>query len=433
MHEVVFAGIVSAILAATALALYAVARGTVITEIGLPLVLVGFVILNIQSGHGQEKLHFGIYVALGLFSMYQHWRPIVVSALAFTLYGFVFNELQRAGYPVYCLETPDIPNLISQLAYLFLQASFSVYMAIKQREGSNLAEELSTLATALDMGDGRIHLSAADTPVTQPLAKTLAHALTSIRDAVEKVRMNVQSVDVASSEIASGSSDLSSRTENAAASLQASAASLEQVSQGVAQSSGDVEEVGIILTGTAEKTDTGTQASAKLTANMTKISSLSDRVGEITALIDGIAFQTNILALNASIEAARAGTAGRGFSVVATEVRALAQRCADASKEIASLAQQTSAEVQQGVESAEGMATILGAISKDVHAVHERMQKLTHTSNEQRVSLEQVSTAVVQLEGTIQQNAALVEESAASAASLSQQSAELTTTMGVFA
>jgi len=432
MKDIATAAGFSFLLTLTAFSLYGIGRGTVLTEVGLPLVLVSFVLLNIQAGHGQEKLHFGIYVALGLFSMYQHWRPIVVATLTFTVYGFVVNELQRQGYPVYFLQTPDIPNLISQLAYLYLQACFSVYMAVKQREGSNLAEELSTLATALDQGDGRIHLSAADVPVTQPLAKTLAHALNSVRETVEKVRMNVQSVDVASSEIASGSSDLSSRTENAAASLQESAASLEQVSQGVAQSAGDVEEVGIILTGTAEKTDTGTRASAQLTANMTNISSLSGRVGEITALIDGIAFQTNILALNASIEAARAGSAGRGFSVVATEVRALAQRCADASKEIAGLAQQTSTEVQQGVESAEGMATILSAISKDVHAVHERMQKLTHTANEQRMSIEQVSAAVVQLEGTIQQNAALVEESAAAAASLSQQSAELATTMGVF-
>jgi methyl-accepting chemotaxis protein len=433
MKDVATAAGFSFVLAATAVGLYAVARGTVLTEIGLPLVLVGFVILNIQSGHGQEKLHFGIYVALGLFSMYQHWRPIVVATLAFTVYGFVVNELQRNGYPVYFLQTPDIPNLLSQLAYLYLQATFSVYMAIKQRADSDLAEELRTLATGLDQGDGRIHLSSAsEAKVTKPLSRTLAKALSEIRTAVEKVRLNVQSVDVASSEIAAGSSDLSSRTETAAASLQESAASLEQVSQGVAQSAEDVMQVGAILTGAAEKTDTGTQASAKLTANMANITSLAGRVGEITELIDSIAFQTNILALNASIEAARAGSAGRGFSVVATEVRALAKRCADASREIAGLAGKTSAEVKLGVESAQGLASILAAISDDVHAVDERMRKLSQTSGEQRQSLQQVSQAVMLLESTIQQNAALVEESAASAKSLNHQSAELSATMGVF-
>ncbi|WP_060064766.1 methyl-accepting chemotaxis protein [Burkholderia ubonensis] len=433
MQDVRLAAIGSAVLAAIAVGLYAVARGTVVTEIGLPLVLLGFVMLNIQSGQGQEKLHFGIYVALGLFSMYQHWRPIVMAAVMFTVVGFLFNELQRAGYPVYFLQTPDIPNLISQLAYLYLQASFSVYMAVKQRADSNLAEELSTLATELNKGDGRIHLSSAtDAVVTQPLSRALSEALTQIHTAVDTVRQNVQSVDVAASEIAAGAGDLSNRTETAAASLQESAASLEQVSQGAAQSADDVKDVGAILDGTAQKTDAGTQASAKLNANMANITNLAERVGEITTLIDSIAFQTNILALNASIEAARAGAAGRGFSVVATEVRALAKRCADASKEIAELTEQTSAEVKLGAEGAQGMATILAAISGDVHAVHERMQNLTKTSEEQRFSLAQVSSAIAQLEATTQQNAALVEESAAAAESMRQQSAGLATTVGVF-
>jgi len=215
------------------------------------------------------------------------------------------------------------------------------------------------------------------------------------------------------------------RTEEAAANLQQTAASVEQLAQAVRQSAETSHEASQRAREATQRAGKGELAVQTLASNMTRVSDSARRVGDITAVIDGIAFQTNILALNAAVEAARAGESGRGFAVVASEVRALAQRSAEAARQIKDLIATSTEQVAAGVESADATRQVLAAIVADVRNVDELLGSLSTASAEQARAVETVNHAVVGLDSATQQNAALVEQSTAAAHSLREQARSL--------
>ncbi|CAG9170898.1 methyl-accepting chemotaxis protein [Cupriavidus pampae] len=260
----------------------------------------------------------------------------------------------------------------------------------------------------------------------------LERAFGQLRSLVHGIQQAAGSIDTAAREISTGNTDLSQRTEEQAASLEQTAASMEQLTSTVRQNAENARQANQLAVNASDVASEGGRAVRGVVETMDGISKSSKRVSEIIGTIESIAFQTNILALNAAVEAARAGEQGRGFSVVAAEVRTLAQRSSAAAKEIGDLINGSVRQVQDGAKQVEAAGRTMDDIVGAVRRVTDIMGEITAASQEQSAGIEQVSLAITQMEGVTQQNAALVEEAAAAAESLLQQAQGLVTEVAKF-
>ncbi|MBL8323777.1 MAG: nitrate- and nitrite sensing domain-containing protein [Rubrivivax sp.] len=257
----------------------------------------------------------------------------------------------------------------------------------------------------------------------------LQHSLVAV---VGDVRRHADGVATASAQIAQGSADLSSRTEQSAASLQQTAATMEELGTTVVRNAQSSAEASRLAQAASEVATRGGAAVQDVVQTMQGISESSRRIADIIGVIDGIAFQTNILALNAAVEAARAGEQGRGFAVVAGEVRSLAQRSAEAAREIKGLISSSVERVEQGSALAGQAGQTMGEVVASIRRVSDIVAEISSASAEQSTGVSQVGQAVNHLDQGTQQNAALVEQSTAAAESLRQQAQQLVQTVAVF-
>ena len=253
-----------------------------------------------------------------------------------------------------------------------------------------------------------------------------------LRDIVADVREGVASVASASQQIAMGNQDLSGRTEEQASSLQQTAASIEQISGAVKNNTQSAEHANELATSASEAAGRGGELVGRAVSRIGELEASSQRIAEIVGVIDTIAFQTNILALNAAVEAARAGEQGRGFAVVASEVRALAQRSADAAKEIKGLVTDSVQQIQLSSATARDAGGAMGEIVSQVQRVSTLVAEICAASREQDRGVTEVHRAMDTLDDMTQHNAALVEESAAAAESLKSQAVRLTQSVANF-
>ncbi|WP_107313360.1 methyl-accepting chemotaxis protein [Burkholderia metallica] len=264
------------------------------------------------------------------------------------------------------------------------------------------------------------------------MLRGLAAMQASIADTVRTVRHASDAIHLGAGEIAGGNADLSARTGTQAASLEETAASMEELTATVRQNTDSARAASALADAALEATSHGGGVVDSVIDRMRGIAQSSGRIAEIISVIDGIAFQTNILALNAAVEAARAGEQGRGFAVVAGEVRSLAQRSAQSAKEIKALIEDSVAQINGGAELVERAGEAMRTVSTSITRVVQTMSEITSASVEQSVGIEQVNQAVTQMDQLTQQNAALVEEVAAAAASLNDQTAHLMQAVSVF-
>lgn len=264
------------------------------------------------------------------------------------------------------------------------------------------------------------------------LLTTVKYMQDELKHTVGLVRDSSESIFSGASEIANGSNDLSARTEQQAASLEETASSMEQLTATVKQNAENARQASQLALNASETARHGGNVVDKVVTTMKDIADSSKKISDITSVIDGIAFQTNILALNAAVEAARAGEQGRGFAVVAGEVRNLAQRSAQAAKEIKTLIEDSVNRIDSGSQLVENAGVTMGEIVNAVTRVTDIMGEIASASEEQSRGIDLVSTAVTEMDQVTQQNATLVEESATAAATLEEQAGLLKQAVAVF-
>lgn len=253
-----------------------------------------------------------------------------------------------------------------------------------------------------------------------------------LRSTVQAVRANADAVATASEQISRDHDELADRTEQQATALQQTASSMEQVGATVRNNADNAKQANDLAQGAAKVAADGGQLMSNVVSTIGAISQSSQRISDIIGVIDGIAFQTNILALNAAVEAARAGEQGRGFAVVAGEVRNLAQRSAEAAREIKSLITQSGEQVDAGVALVDRAGATMNEVVRSIERVAELVQGITHASEEQSAGVDLMGRAVHQLDEVTHRNVSMVEEGAAAAQQLKDQAHRLVGLMGVF-
>ena len=344
-------------------------------------------------------------------------------------------EHQRASIDATAREIDAVAktsrNLLLALAALAL--AFGVVCAWVLTMG--IVRPLRTaVAIARKVADGdltaQIDVSAKDE--TGQLLLALKDMNTSLLNIVGEVRSGTDSIATSSTQIAAGNQDLSSRTEEQAGSLEETASSMEELTSTVKQNADNARQANQLAASAAQVAVKGGAVVAQVVGTMQSINTSSNKIVDIISVIDGIAFQTNILALNAAVEAARAGEQGRGFAVVASEVRNLAQRSASAAKEIKTLIGASVEQVNAGSMLVAQAGSTMNDIVDSVQRVSDIITEITAASSEQSVGIDEINRAIGQMDAVTQQNAALVEESAAAAESMQHQAHNLAQVVSVF-
>jgi methyl-accepting chemotaxis protein len=407
------------------------AGGGLVCRLVLSLCAAALVALHIQLSRGTLEFHFGVFVLLALVMVYRDWRPILAVAAFLAVHHVLFDRLQAAGLPFYCTPEPDLLKVTMHAAYLVVQTSLELLLVVTLARMARQGEELDALIEAV-RSDDHLSLDVAHLQVTTPGAAALRDLLGRMGGALLQVRTSSDSIGSAGVQIAAGNADLSARTELAAARLQQTASAMHELSTTVRQSADAALQASGLAAAASSVAQRGGQVVAQVVSTMGEIDVASRRIAEITSVIDGIAFQTNILALNAAVEAARAGAQGRGFAVVATEVRSLAQRSAEAAREIKVLIHASVEKVESGTRLVSDAGGTMTEIVQSVRRVTDVVDGISGAAAGQASGVGQVHDAVLQLDAMTQQNAALAEQSGAAAESLRRQVQALGSVVALF-
>jgi methyl-accepting chemotaxis protein len=344
-------------------------------------------------------------------------------------------KMQRAKIDATAAHIDDIAASSRKLLYVLatLVLAFGAFSSWLLTTGiTGPLRQAVTAARRVAGGDLTGHIDDSARDETGQLLSALKDMNASLLGIVNEVRSGTDHITTSSSEIAAGNQDLSRRTEQQAGALEETASSMEELTSTVKHNADNARQANQLAASAAQVAVKGGEVVAQVVDTMDSINQSSRKIVDIIAVIDGIAFQTNILALNAAVEAARAGEQGRGFAVVASEVRNLAQRSASAAKEIKELIGDSVEKVSQGSKLVADAGTTMGEIVSSVHRVSDMITEITAASNEQSAGINEVYEAIGAMDAVTQQNAALVEQAAAAAESMQQQAAALAQAVSVF-
>lgn len=397
-------------------------RGTLTSRLVLSALLIGWAGLLIQVGGGATEYHFSVFVLMSALLAWRDVRPLLMGAAAAATHHVLFNYLQENDlFGVVVFHHPGWDMVFFHALFVVVQTAMLLVIARQMAADARSASEVAQLAAHINQQAGYLTLRADTQQSETPFARTFSTTLGTLHGTLHQVSDGVGQLLAESDSILERNAALSTRTDEQAQALEVAASAMSEISIAASLTRDKAQSACELASETRAVATRGEENIQSAIRSMEKISEESRRVKIILELIDGIAFQTNILSLNASVEAARAGNQGRGFAVVASEVRNLAQRSAGAAKDIEQLINESVGRIsnghQQVARAGETMDQILGSIAR----VNQIMEEISAASDEQSRGIEQIARAVGELDTTTQQNATLVSASSHSANSLEEQ------------
>lgn len=394
---------------------------------------------SVRSAHdlfGTLKISAIVLALIGIVAA-AVMRSLIANPYVATVLDMEALAAGEVDRPILRADHNDCVGRLSKAMMTFRDAAAAQKELAERMENGAQEQDMvvAALATALkQLADGNIaHTIDQAFPARyEPLRLDFNKAKQSLNAALTQVTSAAQGIDTGSHEISSAADDLSRRTEHQAASLQETVSAMNAVTSGVKQTASRAENATVSVNAARSDANEGGNVVRLAVDAMGGIEKSSQEIAQIVNVMDGIAFQTNLLALNAGVEAARAGDAGKGFAVVANEVRALAQRSADAAKDIKALISDSSRQVDNGVSLVKRTGEALARIVESVAVISTLVNEISTAAQAQAASLQQVNAAVSDMDQATQQNAAMVEESTAAARSLTTEAQRLSSLIADF-
>lgn len=376
--------------------------GAFITRVTVAVALMLFTALHIHQAMGMTELHFGIFVLLAFLLCYQDWRVIVIAAAVAAAHHLSFNYLQQMGINAICFTEPSIELVVIHAAYVVAEAGVLSYLAIVLNGETTKAANSNTNLKAM---------------------------LASVRQTSDQVEIDVDALTETSRDIAQSTADLSMQITAQAQALRTASTSMESVAA-TAHSTAEALQRADHLIGSASTLAARGGSSAKdVLASMAKIDACSNQIADIVSLVDGFAFQLNILSLNASVEAANAGAHGKGFAVVASEVRALARHSATAAQEIRQLIEAAVKEVKSGGQLAEKAGSDMESISGAIRQVISLTADISRAGQQQSEEIDSTTKQISRLDEVTQTNTALIQRVAQATSALYNHASDVSLTV----
>lgn len=406
--------------------------GSLVTRLVCAATLMTFAALHIHEQRGVIELHFGVFVFMSFLLAYRDWRPIVCAALVIAVHHVAFNYLQFAGFDVYCFAQPSLSTVLVHAAYVVAQAALLVYIAQHMKRDAQTGRELALLGASLSREAGCFDLRFAPMALQGNSSRTFKQTLDAIHDAMSEITATIEQMASSSHEIATGNQSLSEQISTRADALKATTAAMGQIASRVRESAANAASANGLARETADIAQQSGQAVGEVVAKMGEIDQAVQRMGDMIATIEGIAFQTNILALNASVEAARAGNQGLGFAVVAQEVRTLAQRSASAAREIRELIADSLQRVERGSSLAAHAGETMHKVVGQVEDVAKLIEHISTTSDAQSRDLDHFSDGIAQMDAMLERDVGHVHGVASASGHLREQAQALHDAMAVF-
>ena len=425
--------IAGAILALSSSLIKMLFPGKLITRLFYAFTLLGFAALLIQLGEGETEFHFSVFVLLSALLAYRDYRPLLMGAITAAVHHLLFNYLQENDlYGIVCFMHPGFHMVVFHAVFVVAQTAILIYMAVHMARDARSASEVAQLASHINREAGCLTLDREQRPSHSAFARTFSATLKTMRNTLGQVSHGIAMVQGDAESILRQNSALSQRTDEQASALAVVASAMAQltsVSTYTSEKALLAQELSLQASNVAARGDENISATIQ---TMAQIREESVRISNILEIIDGIAFQTNILSLNASVEAARAGVHGKGFSVVATEVRMLAQRCENAAKEIRQLIAVAVSCTQTGSRQVSAAGVTMQEVMSSITQLSQLVDELSEMSVQQRVSIAQMHDSIAKIDSSVQENISHVAETVRVAQQQGHQADALKRAISVF-
>jgi methyl-accepting chemotaxis protein len=428
--------------------------GSAVTRVALGAAFMVMTALHIHQGHGMLELHFGVFVLLAVLLYYRDWKPIVAAAGVIAVHHLGFDYLQRGGAPVWVFEAnTGFHIVLIHAAYVIVESGLLVYLALQLRKEAVEAEEIRAIGAHLKVVDGQVNLAYRHPDARSAFAIGFNQFMDAVANAVSQVAGTAQRLRDATEEMARiaadarGHVDVQSRQTDAAAhSIEEMRHAVEEVARGAAnaaeaaQRARDTAQEGMaIVTGTRDKTQELVAHTNEASSLVARLKQEGESIGKVLDVIKGVAEQTNLLALNAAIEAARAGEQGRGFAVVADEVRTLASRTQESTREIEAMIvrlqsgvreaahamESSAAAATESADYAQRMSSGLSGIAEAIDNINAMNARIAAAAEEQSAAAGEIAGNVETIRDVAQRTTAGAEGTARASVELDQLAREL--------